>query len=153
MQDDYALYAPRYEDQQKVRRAIAVLHVDFADVPESAKVAPPPVIMPVASASTFSTNAVAGGKRKYYSDVGLSQPYVNGAQGSSALLEDEYDDPVEAEVADELYCVLRTSIVGVQYYKGMYLARTNGSCCAYSTLRPCWGRRTGQTGPTAQQSI
>lgn len=113
----------RYEDQQKVRRAIAVQSVDPADVPAAAKVATPPVMMPGPS-----SGALAGQKRKHQPDVaGTSQsfsqmtiPNGKGVQNARGTPGDEEDElaPAEPESVDELYCVLKSSIVGVQYYKG-----------------------------------
>lgn len=117
------MYWYRYEDQQKVRRAITTQYVDPADVPATTKVAVPPVMAPGPS-----SNAPTAQKRKYQPDVagtsqslgqsGVSNP--NGAQGACELLGDEDDDvvPIEPEPVDELYCVTKTSIVGVQYYQG-----------------------------------
>ena len=124
----------RYEDQQKVRRAMAVQRVDPADVPATAKVSTPPMITPGISMPGPSADPLVGQKRKYQSDVAetsrsLSIPNANGVRSSPG---DEEDDvmPLEPESVDELYCVMKTSIVGVQYYKGT-------SFCAFSQVRSC----------------
>ena len=114
------LYLRRYEDQQKVGRAIAAQHVDPADIPTTAKVVPPPAMVP-----GVSFNALAALKRKYQPDVAetsrsLSQISMpKSARGSPG---DDDDDVMlaEPEPVDELYCVMKTSIVGVQYYEGTY---------------------------------
>ncbi|KAG6378256.1 putative DNA repair protein rad5 [Boletus reticuloceps] len=123
----------RSEDQKKVRRAIAVQCVDPADVPASTKVAAPPAMMPMPGSSmpgpSSGAMAMVGQKRKYQADdMAASQsfgqssfPNHNGAQGARGSFgeEDEEVATNEPEPADELYCVLKTSIVGVQYYKGL----------------------------------
>ncbi|KAF8556100.1 hypothetical protein OG21DRAFT_1506885 [Imleria badia] len=106
----------RYEDQQKVRRAIEVQRVDPADVPAPAKVATPPMMMSGAPMAGPSADALVGQKRKYQADG--AETKVNGARGSFGDEEDEVA-PMEPEPVDELYCVMKTSIVGVQYYKGL----------------------------------
>ncbi|KAF8135787.1 SNF2 family N-terminal domain-containing protein [Boletus edulis] len=120
----------RSEDQKKVRRAIAVQCVDPADVPASTKVAAPPAMMPMPGSSMPGPSSggmvMVGQKRKYQADdMAASQSFgqssfsnYNGARGSLGE-EDEEVAPNEPEPADELYCVLKTSIVGVQYYKGL----------------------------------
>ena len=110
----------RSEDQQKVRRAIARQCVDPADVPATAKAAPPAVV------SGMPPAALAGQKRKFdsavtFQSVGQSSiPNANAEKGarSSPGDEDEEVGLIEPESADELYCVMKSSIVGVQYYKG-----------------------------------
>lgn len=107
----------RYEDQQKVKRAITLQRVDPADIPATAKVAAPPAMVPSFSMPGPSFNGSTAQKRKYQPDV------ANGIQNTQGPLGDEDEDfmPAEPELADELYCVVKTSIVGVQYYKGTYL--------------------------------
>jgi SWI/SNF-related matrix-associated actin-dependent regulator of chromatin subfamily A3 len=127
----------RSEDQQKVRRAIARQFVDPADVPATAKVA-----APLAVVSGAPSDALAGQKRKYNSDVAetsrslsqLSIPNAHSAKGSGGLPEDDDDEfgLIEPEPADELYCVTNSSIVGVQYYKGMCF----GVSCQVSLCLP-----------------
>lgn len=40
---------------------------------------------------------------------------------SQATEVEEDDDAVEIESADELYCNMRSNVVGVQYYPGMLM--------------------------------
>lgn len=115
----------RLEDQRKVRRAIALQGVDPADVPASAKVAALPMITFDASMPGPSSHMMAGQKRKHQPDVAetswplsLSVPNANTAQAACGD-EDEEATLIEPEPVDELYCVMKTSIVGIQYYKGV----------------------------------
>lgn len=131
----------RYEDQQKVRRAIAAQRVDSADIPATAKTVAPPAVPPMMESGPSipgpSSIPLAGQKRKYQLDAaGTSQslgklgiPHADPAKG---LLSDEDDEVmlIEPESVDELYCVMETSIVGVQYYTGMYfVALSQVSSC------------------------
>lgn len=69
-----------------------------------------------------SSNTLVGQKRKYQpDDVTASRPLSD---------EDEYMMSNEPELADELYCIKETSIVGVQYYNGTYSAHRLGFCFA-----------------------
>jgi len=115
----------RLEDQRKVRRAIALQEVDPADVPATAKVAALPMITFDASMPGPSSYTMAGQKRKYQPDVaetswslGLSAPNGNTALAACGD-EDEEATLNEPEPVDELYCSMKTSIVGIQYYKGV----------------------------------
>ncbi|KAG9316303.1 hypothetical protein JVU11DRAFT_2334 [Chiua virens] len=105
----------KYEDQQKVRRAIANQCVDPADIPATAVV---PAVRSIAL-----SNAVAGQKRPYQPEAShsLGQSEVKNTQSTRSSPGEEYEEvgAGEPESADELYCVLETSIVGVQYYKGL----------------------------------
>ena len=137
----------RSEDQQKVRRAIARQCVDPVDVPATAKVA-----APLAVVYGAPSNGLAGQKRKYNLDVAetsrsLSQLSIPNAKGAHGLPGDEDDDAafIEPEPADELYCVLKSSIVGVQYYKGTYF----GVSSQVSLFTRC----AGFVGPGEQVSL
>ncbi|KIJ68013.1 hypothetical protein HYDPIDRAFT_107592 [Hydnomerulius pinastri MD-312] len=127
------------EDQQKVRRAVASQRVDPSDIPASAKVAAPPLAIvtapPTPTQSGQASNGPIGQKKRKLaferseSFGSLGQPSAPKASavpvGARRLtnlnLHDEDDEVmvVEPEPVDELYCVLNTSIVGVQYYKGL----------------------------------
>ena len=56
--------------------------------------------------------------------AGLDQPTTPVApetmSASSAFQppEEEVEDLSEEEIKDELYCIMTTSVVGIQYYKG-----------------------------------
>ncbi|KAL5507134.1 ARC19 [Sanghuangporus vaninii] len=115
----------KHVDQAKIRRAIARKQVDPEDVPASAKtLALPP------SARPSNSNSQSG-KRKASSTAGPSSSQASGSSQapathrSSGLMPsdvievvDDEDEP-EPETKDELYCVLETQVVGVQYYTGM----------------------------------
>ncbi|KAF9222676.1 hypothetical protein BS17DRAFT_708165 [Gyrodon lividus] len=129
----------RAEDQQKVRRAIATQRVDPADIPASAKVVAPLVTTvtpsPVPSQSAVASSGLIGEKKRKLA-FELSESFASTSQRSaprasaapvgarrltSSALYDEDEEVmiVEPEPVDELYCVTNTSIVGVQYYKGL----------------------------------
>ena len=62
-----------------------------------------------------------------------------------AAEEAEPDDSEEDEPPEELYTMLHTSIVGVQYYKG-YMHLKHGCTSNIDTsARPRWVRGTGET--------
>ncbi|KIK94979.1 hypothetical protein PAXRUDRAFT_141720 [Paxillus rubicundulus Ve08.2h10] len=126
----------RPDDQQKVRRAIATQRVDPADIPTSAKLVAAPVTTvaePHAPSQPRqpSSQALGQKKRKLASESSgtSSQPSVPRASTAlvgarpltSSALHDEDDEVmiIEPEPVDELYCVTRASIVGVQYYQGL----------------------------------
>ncbi|KAH7924627.1 hypothetical protein BV22DRAFT_1129678 [Leucogyrophana mollusca] len=108
------------DDQARVRQAIARRMVDPSDVPESAKVRAPAAAAPAPSQK----------KRKaaFEGVANLSQPSASQAKSAHASarplarLAQEEDDEVmiiEPEPVDELYCMMNTNVVGVQYYKGL----------------------------------
>ncbi|TFK54077.1 hypothetical protein OE88DRAFT_1695204 [Heliocybe sulcata] len=112
----------RIEDQHRIRRAVATRRIDPADIPASAK--PPPT----------HAGPSAGGpsQKKRKAALNASQAaagtYRAAAPGNATpraveidLTQNEEieDDASEEESRDELYCTMSTSIVGVQYYKGL----------------------------------
>jgi SWI/SNF-related matrix-associated actin-dependent regulator of chromatin subfamily A3 len=114
----------------KVRRAIANERVDPADVPLTAKVATPSAAH--VTPSTSQTPALSQKKRKAAfeqaapsnSRLSSVKPAVRTA--TRPIMYDDEDDEVtiiEPDSVDVLYCTLKTSIVGVQYYKGESLCR------------------------------
>ncbi|KAG1766956.1 SNF2 family N-terminal domain-containing protein [Suillus occidentalis] len=109
--DQSAIVGFHPEDQTKVRRAIANERVDPADVPLTAKVATPSAAH--VTPSTSQTPALNQKKRKAARLYGLP---------TRPITYDDEDDEVtiiEPDSVDVLYCTLKTSIVGVQYYKGL----------------------------------
>ena len=116
----------RPEDQSKIRLAIGLRRVDAEDVPETAK------HRQVAPTSTgpsqrkrkleYEASFGSEGSPPSSSQPGSSQPLSRTSGPSSSQItqpvEDIEDEDSEEEIRDELYVVLRTSIVGVQYYKG-----------------------------------
>ncbi|KAG1751540.1 SNF2 family N-terminal domain-containing protein [Suillus paluster] len=116
----------RPEDQAKVRRAIANQRVDPADVPLTAKTATPNVAH--VTPSTSQAPALSQKKRK----ATFTQAAHTNSQLSSArptirtttvrsIIQDEDDEVtiIEPDPVDVLYCSMSSSIVGVQYYKGL----------------------------------
>ena len=106
----------RPEDQGKIRLAVGLRRVAEADIPESAKKAP-------AASSSDGAPGPSQKKRKatFEASYGSSQPSASQPlrhQHSQVIEIEEDEDQPEEESRDELYCVLKTNIVGVQYYKG-----------------------------------
>lgn len=111
-------------DQQKIRHAITTRRIDPADVPETAK---SPDLSQI-NALTASTQGPTPTKRKAEfqasqvassSQTSQSAPRSSQSGNQSYTFEDEEEDTPEEESKDELYCMLTTNVVGVQYYKGM----------------------------------
>ncbi|RPD63881.1 hypothetical protein L227DRAFT_542891 [Lentinus tigrinus ALCF2SS1-6] len=117
-------------DQNKVRLAVSLRRVDSADIPATAR-------DPALSAAGPSQK-----KRKlqYEASLNASQNTPPSSQPSSSqpsssqplrrisgppmsqiaqLVEEPEEDVPEEESRDELYVMLKTAIVGVQYYKGL----------------------------------
>ncbi|CDO69292.1 hypothetical protein BN946_scf184976.g11 [Trametes cinnabarina] len=125
-------------DQSKIRLAVGLRRVDPADIPPTAK----------AQDSAFSTPGPSQRKRKFRYEASLSQgspptssqsfvpppsssqPSLSqplrrisglspGIPYSQRYQEEEVEDIPEEESRDELYVMLKTNVVGVQYYKGL----------------------------------
>ncbi|KAI6157534.1 SNF2 family N-terminal domain-containing protein [Pisolithus tinctorius] len=119
----------RPEDQGKVRRAIADRRVDPVDIPTSAKVIAAPMsqpiqpLMPLLTAPEPTSANQRQRKRKQLSESSEpSVPNVSGVSTSSRPRTNDEDEDVlliEPEPIDELYCIFKTRVVGVQYYKGL----------------------------------
>ncbi|KAF7790393.1 hypothetical protein EIP86_001348 [Pleurotus ostreatoroseus] len=135
----------RREDQNKVRMAIGLRRVDPADVPASAKAAPPASAGAGAGASTATPGAAAAAgpsqaKRKAAFEArqasapmptpSASQPAAGSSQRprnlaytptAAEIADDEIEEvqPTQEESVDELYTMFNTNVVGVQYYKGL----------------------------------
>lgn len=120
----------RREDQAKVRRAIINRRVDPADIPESARLptanqtdsvaAPAPSQKKrkaVQEAAAGSSSQAVGPRMSQPS--ASSQPLCRLSQPAARQeMEEEEEDEANSYEEDELYCVLNSKIVGVQYYKG-----------------------------------
>lgn len=103
----------RPEDQDKVRRAISTGQVDASDVPEAAK---------TSDSSNITEIKHSQKKRKAtFEEPALpTRPSTSQLASSQSQPREVIDvDLVEEEVKDEIYCVLTTKVVGIQYYKGM----------------------------------
>lgn len=103
----------RPEDKTKIRLAVGLRRVDPVDVPASAKASNGPASVPNPK-KRKSMNELSAGSSQIAGPSSQSLTYSTSGQVNE--IEDE-DVALEANV-DELYCMLRTSIVGVQYYKG-----------------------------------
>ncbi|KAI0356200.1 hypothetical protein OH77DRAFT_1423798 [Trametes cingulata] len=127
-------------DQSKIRLAIGLLRVDPSDVPPTAKAVDAALSTPDPSqrkrkAQYEASLAASQGTPPSSSQPSLSQPSSSqppssqplrrisglpaGVSFSQPVYEDEAEDLPEEESRDELYVMLKTSIVGVQYYKGL----------------------------------
>ncbi|KAI9067101.1 hypothetical protein FKP32DRAFT_1588914 [Trametes sanguinea] len=125
-------------DQSKIRLAVGLRRIDPADIPPTAQAQDP----------ALSTSGPSQRKRKLQYEASLSQgappsssqSYLNPPSSSqppssqplrrvSGLApvvpysqryqEEEIEDVPEEESRDELYVMLKTNVVGVQYYKGL----------------------------------
>ncbi|KAG5353743.1 hypothetical protein C0989_002526 [Termitomyces sp. Mn162] len=109
------------EDQQKIRLAISIRRIDPADIPDSAKV------KTTASASVTTNVQSNQKKRKAEQDSRLAAsqavnmaPKTLTLPSATQLAEDEnIEETPDEEIADELYCSMKTNVVGIQYYKGL----------------------------------
>lgn len=110
------------EDQTKVRRAIVSRRVDPSDVPASARAATS------SNLQNSATSAPSQKKRKAEVAIASSQSASQHIHKPSATVDNsrremeeeaEEANAYEEEVRDELYCVLRSKIVGTQYYSGL----------------------------------
>ncbi|KAI6135693.1 SNF2 family N-terminal domain-containing protein [Pisolithus croceorrhizus] len=112
----------RPEDQGKVNRAIALGRVDPADIPPSARVITTPISQPVKPLQPPLAANSRQRKRKQPSENSEpSVPRFSGISTGTFPYTDDEDEvlPTEPEPIDELYCVFKTRVVGVQYYKGL----------------------------------
>ncbi|KAI0743822.1 SNF2 family N-terminal domain-containing protein [Daedaleopsis nitida] len=119
-------------DQGKIRLAVSLRRVDSADIPSTAK--DPALSTPGPSQKkrklqyeaslTSSQNTPPSSSQPSSSQPPSSQPLrrISGpplSQIRQPVEEVETEDILDEETKDEMYVVLRTSIVGVQYYKGL----------------------------------
>lgn len=126
----------KVSDQAKVRQALARRHVDPADIPETAK---PPGSQTTPAASSQPAQVTAS-KTSQKRGANVLEPHSSqlsasalSAPSSSQINDDEElnaDESNVEETRDELYCVLKTQVVGIQYYSGKY--RHMASCVTIS---------------------
>ncbi|EMD31673.1 hypothetical protein CERSUDRAFT_88802 [Gelatoporia subvermispora B] len=102
----------RPEDQAKVRLAVGLRRIDPADVPESAK----PLVIPSSSSSPAPSQSQ---RKRKAEEAALSSSQRSQSRSSQDVIEIDDEDVPEDEAVDELYVMLKTSIVAVQYYKGL----------------------------------
>ena len=113
----------RPNDRAKVKQAIAQKSVDPADIPETARprpAVPTPVPTPNTTVSKRKSEAIAGpsvqNSRPSLPKTGNSA--LNATRETVEINNEEAGSQEEA--ADELYCVMQTQVVGLQYYNGKY---------------------------------
>ena len=118
-------------DQNKIRVAVSLRRVDSADVPATAKdpalSAPGPSQkkrkLQYEASLNSSQNSPPSSSQPSSSQPSSSQPLrrISGPSLSqiAQLVEEPEEDVPDEESRDELYVMLNTAIVGVQYYKGM----------------------------------
>lgn len=112
-------------DQARIRQAIARKHVDPADVPATAREPQVPLSHPAPSASTQAKRKVdsLGGPSSSQNRVSSSSQTTNLNTHTQAEIieidDDEEEGDVQQEDTDELYCILLSKVVGLQYYRGM----------------------------------
>jgi SWI/SNF-related matrix-associated actin-dependent regulator of chromatin subfamily A3 len=115
------------QDQQKIQLAISLRRINAEDIPESAKV------NPSSSGINHEPNSAPSGKKRK-ADEHVSQTTASQARNShpsgsqivppsTQLVQDDSMEEAAEEVKDELYCTLVTSVVGIQYYKGLSICR------------------------------
>ena len=102
----------RPADQNKIKLAISLRRIDPADIPASARVTAPP---PSNNPTQRKRSAAQAGLQQ------SSQTHMQSMPGSSQRnTQESIEEEVQEEDArDELYCSLKTNVVGIQYYKGM----------------------------------
>ncbi|KAL0956474.1 hypothetical protein HGRIS_002620 [Hohenbuehelia grisea] len=110
----------RAPDQQKIRRAIQLRRVDPSDIPSSAKVAAVDLTQRKRKADEdipgSSQQASQASSSTLVGTQASSQRVANGSDETEENLDNE---ALDDESRDELYCSLKTSVVGIQYYKGL----------------------------------
>lgn len=109
----------RPEDQGKVSLAIALGRVDPADIPPSARVVTTPTSQLVKPSGPPLAANPRQQKRERPSEN--SGPPVSRFHGTGSRTDNEDEEvlPIEPEPIDELYCVFKTRVVGVQHYRGL----------------------------------
>ncbi len=152
-------------DQSKVRLAVGLRRVDPEDVPTTAKVPDPVLSTPGPSQRKRKLQYEASFGASQGTPPSSSQPALSQAPSSShppssqplrrifglpagmsyppRVEEEVAEEVVEEESRDELYLMLKTSIVGIQYYKGPY---SSYSDITELTLLQVWSDRANKCG-------
>ncbi|KAK0485859.1 SNF2 family N-terminal domain-containing protein [Armillaria novae-zelandiae] len=113
----------RSDDQRRIRIAVSERRVDPADIPPSAQTVKPASI--TSSATSISSQKKRKARREAVSEsqrpASSAQVPVTSAHPPSSTPMDEtlVVDEIPEEPADELYCTMRTNVVGLQYYNGL----------------------------------
>ncbi|OSX66693.1 hypothetical protein POSPLADRAFT_1131555, partial [Postia placenta MAD-698-R-SB12] len=120
----------RSDDQAKIRMAVGLRRIAPADIPETAKThrpgsdiatSPPSTPGPSQKKRKAAAIMASNSSQPSSSRPGPSQPlrHVIRPEGYRRFEEEEDEVNEVEEIKDELYVVLKTSIVGIQYYKGL----------------------------------
>lgn len=104
------------QDQQKIQLAISLRRINSVDIPESAKVK-------ISSSGPSIEPNPAPSTKKRKADEHVLQPEISRPSGTRVMSQQAKaklpEEAAEEDVRDELYCTLVTSVVGIQYYKGL----------------------------------
>ncbi|KAJ7076375.1 SNF2 family N-terminal domain-containing protein [Mycena belliarum] len=101
-------------DQNKIRTAISRRRVDPSDIPNKQ--------VPASVQPSASTGPSQKRRRAEFEAIQASSsqgPSSSPAVPSQTALEEEEEEVTEVEPPDELYLVFKSSVVGVQYYRGL----------------------------------
>ena len=113
----------RVEDQAKIRKAIAQRHVDPADVPETAKEPSIPALpQPSSSQTAPGTSRKRSATLLHPSGSQASAQHFSSSSSTRVIDISDEESTEEAnaeETVDELYCIMKTQVVGIQYYHGI----------------------------------
>lgn len=138
----------RPEDQQKIRLAVSLRRVNPEDVPDSAKIRGSSNVRNTTKANTRPSKRTA-------TQAGLDQPRPpttpQTLSASSAFQQpEEVEDVSEEEIKDELYCIMTTTVVGIQYYKGS----VNVTRPPYPFIHQIWFRYgwAGRRSPPSERT-
>ena len=99
----------RSTDQSKIRLAISLQRIEPADIPISARGKPVRATPSVASTSLSN-------RKRTVAEAGLESVLTD--RNSSVTQEQQEEEVVEEDVADEIYCIMVATVVGIQYYTG-----------------------------------
>ena len=142
----------RSEDRQKIRLAILRRHVDPGDVPESARIRE-------SSSVRSAANAIAHPSKRTATQAGLDHPNalaIPQTMSTSSAFQspEEVEEATEDEVRDELYCIMTTTVVGIQYYKGWPKVTCPSHPFIHQTsFRYGWGRGGSPLGERTSKPI
>lgn len=69
---------------------------------------------------------IAHPSKRTATQAGFEAPVISQTSSSSSVLQspEEVEEVTEDEIRDELYCIMTTTVVGIQYYKGL----SKGTC-------------------------
>ena len=104
----------------KIRLAIARKKIDPADIPPSARSRerePAPI-----TAQKRKADVLGSSQSHRENSVPDPLPSMSAAKGREIydIPDDNSDETDDEEATDELYCMMRTNVVGLQYYNGIW---------------------------------